>query len=295
MGMSASQARFLSITARMHDLEYQAQTIQNAKLALGNDTNAAYEEYCKGVDATQYQLKVITGGEITKVDLTYNAMVASGYEPEHPMYILTDAATDKIYLPEAIVSGMNNKIPETLNDFLKVVATKYVYPGQGMGEDEAVTKLSSEGYANYWTAVYYQLTGYISNDGNIGNGHGFIAISNQNASDRQWIQKNVEKGELIINAMQSTKDNVADKKINIFAQTNMAVDTNLSIATDELTVSRAAADYEQKVENIHQKDKQLDLRLTRIENEHNALKTEYETVKDLVKKNIERSYKTFNA
>ena len=49
------------------------------------------------------------------------------------------------------------------------------------------------------------------------------------------------------------------------------------------------------MDNIDQKDKQLDLRLARIENERNALKTEYDTVKDLVKKNIERSYKTFNA
>lgn len=293
--MSASQARFLSITARMHDLEYQAQAIQNSKLALSNDSNAAYEEYCKGVDATQYQLKVITGGELKKVDLTYNAMVASGYEPEHPMYILTDAATDKIYLPEAIVSGMNNRIPETLNDFLKVVATKYVYPGQGLTDAEAVARLSGDGYSNYWTSVYYQLTGYTDKEGKIGNGHGFIAISHQSASDRQWIQRNVEKGEVIINSMQSAKDNVAGTKVNIFAQTNMAVDTNLSIATDDLAVSRAEADYERKVENIHQKDKQLDLRLSRIESEHNALKTEYETVKDLVKKNIERSYKTFNA
>lgn len=295
MGMSASQARFLSITARMHDLEYQAQTIENAKLTLSDDMNAAYDEYCNGINATKYQLKVITGGEVDKVDLTYTTMVASGSQPDHPMYILTDATTDNIYLPESVVNGMNNKIPETLNDFLRVVATKYVYPGQGYTDAEAVSKLSSEGYANYWTAVYYQLTGYTDNEGKISNGHGFVAISNENAHDRQWIQKNVEKGDVIINSMQSSRDNINNVKVNIFAQTNMAVDTNLSIASDDLLISRAEANYERMVENINQKDKQLDLRLSRIENEHNALKTEYETVKELVKKNIERSYKTFNA
>ena len=115
MGMSASQARFLSITARIHDLEYQAQTIENAKLSLTNDSNVAYEEYCEGINASKYQLKVVTGGEIGKVDLTYNAMVASANQPDHPMYILTDAATDDLYLPEAITNGMNGKIPETLD------------------------------------------------------------------------------------------------------------------------------------------------------------------------------------
>ena len=34
MGMAASQARLLCITARIHDVEYQAQAIQNAKLQL---------------------------------------------------------------------------------------------------------------------------------------------------------------------------------------------------------------------------------------------------------------------
>jgi len=295
MGMSASQARFLSITARMHDLEYQAQTIDNAKLSLANDANVAYEEYCNGINATKYQLKVITGGEVDKVDLTYNAIVASGSQPDHPMYILTDAASDKIYLPQSVVSGMNNKIPQTLEEFLKIVAQKYVYSSHGINDNEALQKLYSDGNANYWTAVYYQLTGYTDDEGNISNGHGFIAISNENANDRQWIQKNVEKGEVIINSMQATRDNVAGKKVNIFAQTNMAVDTNLSITSDDLLISRAAADYERRVEDINQKEKQLDLRLTRIQNEHNALKTEYETVKELVKKNIERSYKTFNA
>ena len=54
------------------------------------------------------------------------------------------------------------------------------------------------------------------------------------------------------------------------------------------------ADYDW-LKKYNQKDKQLDLRLARIENERNALKTEYDAGKDLVKKNIERSYKTFNA
>ena len=65
--------------------------------------------------------------------------------------------------------------------------------------------------------------------------------------------------------------------------------------TDDLTVLKAQAEYENKMDNINAKDKQLDLQLSKLENERNALKTEYDTVKDLIKKNIEKSYKTFNA
>lgn len=295
MGMSASQARFLSITARIHDLEYQAQTIENAKLSLTNDSNVAYEEYCEGINASKYQLKVVTGGEIGKVDLTYNAMVASANQPDHPMYILTDAATDDLYLPEAITNGMNGKTPETLDKFLEIVSTKYVYSGKTYTAEEAKANLRADGYADYWTGVYYQLTGYQTNDGKISNGHGFISVSNASANDRNWIKKKIEEGTAIINSMQSTQDTTNGTKVNIFAQTNAAVDTNISLASDDLLISRAEAEYENRMDNIDQKDKQLDLRLARIENERNALKTEYDTVKDLVKKNIERSYKTFNA
>ena len=56
MGMAASQARLLTITARMHDIEYQAQSIQNAKLALATESDQVYQEY---VEAVLRKLKVL--------------------------------------------------------------------------------------------------------------------------------------------------------------------------------------------------------------------------------------------
>lgn len=296
MGMSASQARFLSITARMHDLEYQAQAIEYSKLSLSNDSYIAYEEYCEGVNATKYQMNVFsTEGADTKVDVTYSSIIASANQPTHIMYMLTDTATDAIYLPEQIVNGMNGKIPESLDEFLGIVADKYIYSGQGLTSDEAFDKLSQDGYSTYWTAIYYQLTGYTSDTGKVSTGRGFISVSTESANDREWIQRKIEEGEAILNVMQNAQDEVNDKKVNIFEKTNMATDTNMSIASDDLLISQAQDTYERKLEDINQKDKQLDLRLARIENERNALKTEYDTVKDLIKKNIERGYKTFNA
>ena len=50
MGMAASQARLLSITSRLHDVEYKAQNLQNAKLQLATQEDAAYDEYLKALD-----------------------------------------------------------------------------------------------------------------------------------------------------------------------------------------------------------------------------------------------------
>ena len=295
MGMSASQARFLSLTARIHDIEYQAPTLENAKLSLTNDSNMAYDEYCEGLNATTYKMKVVSGGEVDKVNVTFAALLASGNQPYHPMYILTDAVTNDIYLPEQVVNAINGKIPENLETFLQLVGTNYVYSGEGLNAAEARQKLAADGYADYWTAVYYQLAGYTDNDGKVYNGHGMISVSNYSANDTEWIEHKIERGEAILNVMESTEASVGDEKVNIFAERNIATDTNLSMETDDLTVLKAQAEYENKMDNINAKDKQLDLQLSKLENERNALKTEYDTVKDLIKKNIEKSYKTFNA
>ena len=42
MGMSASQARLLSLTARQHDVELRAQKLQADKLRLAADSDRVY-------------------------------------------------------------------------------------------------------------------------------------------------------------------------------------------------------------------------------------------------------------
>ena len=45
MGLAASQARFLGLTARKSNVEFQGQQINQARTALSNEVNGLYEEY----------------------------------------------------------------------------------------------------------------------------------------------------------------------------------------------------------------------------------------------------------
>ena len=65
MGMAASQARLLTITARIHDVEYQAQSIQNAKVQLSTQSDQVYQEYLEALDATTLTVKDYEGNIIT--------------------------------------------------------------------------------------------------------------------------------------------------------------------------------------------------------------------------------------
>ena len=65
MGMAASQARLLTITARIHDVEYQAQSIQNAKVQLSTQSDQVYQDYLAALDATTLTVKDYDGNIIT--------------------------------------------------------------------------------------------------------------------------------------------------------------------------------------------------------------------------------------
>ena len=65
MGMAASQARLLTITARLHDVEYQAQSIQNAKTQLATQSDAVYQEYLEALDATTLTIRDYDNNIIT--------------------------------------------------------------------------------------------------------------------------------------------------------------------------------------------------------------------------------------
>lgn len=65
MGMAASQARLLTITARLHDVEYKAQSIQNAKIQLATQQDQVYQEYLEALNDTTLTIKDCQGNRIT--------------------------------------------------------------------------------------------------------------------------------------------------------------------------------------------------------------------------------------
>jgi hypothetical protein len=74
MGMAASQARLLCITARLHDVEYEAQSIQNAKIQLSTQSDQVYNDYLEALDATTLTVTSIDtkSGEKSTIAATFN-------------------------------------------------------------------------------------------------------------------------------------------------------------------------------------------------------------------------------
>ena len=85
MGMAASQARLLTITARLADNELRSQTINNAKMRLSTESSQASENYISALnDATLKFSNYDTDGNALSQTLTYNTLTAySSYNTQY--------------------------------------------------------------------------------------------------------------------------------------------------------------------------------------------------------------------
>lgn len=82
----------------------------------------------------------------------------------------------------------------------------------------------------------------------------------------------------------------ADKE---FVSTTLSEDTCIQEVEDDKAIAKAETKYNQDMLAIENQDKILDLELNKLDTEHSALQTEYDSVKNIVDKNVESSFKTF--
>ena len=102
MGMAASQARLLTLTSRLHDVEYKAQNIESQKIALATQQDELYQTYCDALDAKKIQVAFNTdnGGSSYK-DATF-ANVCCYNENRKKQYTLKDAETGKVIVDSEV-------------------------------------------------------------------------------------------------------------------------------------------------------------------------------------------------
>ena len=106
----------------------------------------------------------------------------------------------------------------------------------------------------------------------------------------------INNAEIFLYKLTAEKDVSTDnEKINIFAQSGVAEDQDIAEVNSDELISEARMAYEKRIKELDFRDQELDLTLSQIDQQHNALKTEYDSVKQIVSKSVERSFKTFNA
>ena len=256
MGMSASQARYLELTARRSNLEFEAQQICQKRMMLAQQTDWIAAEYNERINDRHLYFRAIgetdtfgkTSAERKRLDY-YDIVNLPTNEMQPGLGMRVVDADGKIIVPA---------LPETEADGSPVNPDNYVI-------DPAIAFNSSAGSSLYENACNYF-------EDKLRNGEWYL---------EQPVPRSVsvEGGE--------------DKIEYIWTDVSYTTSTNIDDLLYVENNSAAQAEYTRDSEKIQQQDKMLEMRLQQVNTEQECVKTEQESVKKVIDENIEKSFKTF--
>ena len=111
-------------------------------------------------------------------------------------------------------------------------------------------------------------------------------VENDKVEDKDYTQQMLKDGAMYIAS-------IADD--GFYYQDNYSTNSYIKEVTDETKIAQAEAKYNREKEKINYKENILDMKMKNLDTEITALTTEYDTVKSVITKNIEKSFKRYEA
>jgi len=397
MGLSASQARLLSITSRINDVEFKAQQIMNEKVDLATQKDAVYDEYENAMEAKKLQIAYNgSNGALNYVDATFATVC--GYNNErNGTYALIDESTGLMVVEDDVYQAYNNgydggdkysfawrmlgfeendfawadngrdgtgnmvgvdsqsgnavtvgegeeqfnvlamtdveqyvfdklekannldsdvsakyqkyqealetkdksKISDALNKFREAFVNKYkkeIYEAMRLDKDDDISKEQSTsngstipGFGEYESEISEEFNYYVRLFEGIENCGGCIPISKYSQdgdTGNDWFGNLINSGKVSLNEYNERKKD--------WNSISPSTSTNMRAVADETAIKKAEVKYKRKLEELESKEKDLDRNLTNLETERNALTTERDSIKSVIKDNIDRTFKIFS-
>ena len=115
-------------------------------------------------------------------------------------------------------------------------------------------------------------------------------------NNAEWLQYALRNGKVTLERVDFTEPTEygtgLDKYTwNSIQWTNAA---DITESQNEAAITKAEVEYEQALNDIQAKDKQYDNQLKILDTEHNALQTEYDSIKSIIEKTVERNLKLYS-
>lgn|SRR5574344_3000 len=148
MGLSAAQARLLTITARKSDCEFQSMTLSHQKIALSRDMENVSTEYQDALDQTKLVYDYYGSGT-SNMDLTYGLLMSPSTYNDYFPRLVTDAKNrivlNSAYAQAAKIAGIpaeglqGTPSSDVRNKFIEALNTTGVITAQTATNIESVT------------------------------------------------------------------------------------------------------------------------------------------------------------
>ena len=320
MGLAASQARFLGITARKSNIEYEGQQVNQQRTALAEEVNSLYNKLLSlevpvapnttDFYESNYSFEVSnTEGHDGKY------IVKSYYQNDDDTYYLNtertynkNVAVGTVYKNSAIIQNADGTY--TFTDSL---GNSYTLLPNAKNK-ESMRELINSTYGADTIAEGEEFFYYQEADGPT---HYIPASQILNGAETfsNYISTNKEVTETVIfpsakvsfdannrmNGITGAIDPTTGEAINFSSEVNTTrtYDTEgYDAALRDYTMSKdeydkIVSDLNAQTESLQQEDKILELRLNQIDTEQNSLNTELDAVKKILDDNIEKTFKTF--
>ena len=332
MGMAASQARFLGLTARKTNVEYEGQQINQQRTALSNQSANYYNDLLgmsvpvpPSVDSYTQTVYTFEDGALTneitamiaQTDGTYTVSYLSKWQDD---YVPVAASTSVInvqggqyYVGSVALRVLGTEDPSVENDTERAAkqAEEQAWMVQlqdKYGTDEWYIRYVKDTTSGQEVPYFYKKSD-IDNNANMVDENGNI-LSNINC---YTIGSDTKVEEIKAVEGCRVERDTSGRFIAIHipnndgtgAYTQYALTTNT--VTDQDAYNDAMNEYEHekylydqaiqdinaKIEIIQAQDKNLELRLKQLDTEQNAIQTEMDAVEKVIEKNTESTFKTF--
>lgn len=202
---------------------------------------------------------------------------------------------EKVSYYSGLYNAMNSG--NALNDETEISATETTFRNNILDGTEAFLRsqgcTSDPDYTGDELSTDASMVKYFTNLYDEINEKHCFTESAQNMADPDWLYQQLQNGTLYIENWDydAGEDGTGD-----FVKVPWeSGDTSLKQVDDNSKIAKAQAEYDLKMARIESKDKKYDLQLKQIDTEHTAVQTEVDSVKKVIDKNIERSFKIFDA
>ncbi|MBP3821603.1 hypothetical protein J6G99_08180 [bacterium] len=147
------------------------------------------------------------------------------------------------------------------------------------------------GYVSYYRNIYAQMTQFGYTTYSKMKDEKLISTREQNENkvfqDDNWLLTQLKRGVVTISYFSAVEKD--------FIKTTLEDDESIVEKEDTSAIALAEQEYKNEMDRIEKQDKRFDMTLNKLESEHTALQTEYESVSKVISKNVEKSFNIFNA
>ena len=119
----------------------------------------------------------------------------------------------------------------------------------------------------------------------------YVVVDEDKANNEEWLYFALNKGMITMTQAVAPDDSSQEITWTSMLHTNVS---ELVEVEDTEKIAKAEAEYKDSMLEIQLKDKKYDIELKKLDTEHNALQQQLDSLKSVIDKNAERSFKAFS-